>query len=968
MRPLRSLGVFWSSVSSLARDLAANYVDRGRSRLRRHLPGCRAAVDRARAAWLDHDLAAGLAALADAEAHGCELPVEVGQGFERALADIPSRVNLSAAAEPVLAQWPDSIPVLYARIMGLIELDSFAAAHDLVSDALLRALDGFEQHEGPLRKRRGHLLRLLSLWKVVDAAARDQMCWAVESRHEPQAYIDLPFVRRFEALPAELTHGETELTLGFAEPYLQGKQQTRFLERCRKAFDETRPLQKKLNAIKSMIRSGLRREVSYTPCYELARACFAELDADLRAIEAVLPVAATQTSLRGLRSAYGLARQLGLDAEAARMRATLVACAGSGDQPSASIWIIGNTLGAGDPGLDRLYELAADPDDERDARDFFQWATRAGAYERAHRVFAALSPDLQVRQSTLSYVNILQRSGRFEEAERRVRDVHARLLVKPEGFDPQTSYTWVRRAGELGFAAQTARYFSQVPQPSQPVGVIFATPRNIEQLRRTPLVVLMEWKRQGWAVLPVFEGVLPVEPTGIAAIDRLAAGIRLANNLGPFLAARAAPGSGVVVDLAAGRFEWRDIDLSHALWEEATISRRVYTPDWTCPALHLSLGHLVRWTSNIGVFLETARQDLAEIGLRAGIHVFSNFRLPDALVRFYCERHGDEKAFFCIHSTNGYENYFANFASNISTRMSIRNVTSYSDTRGCSFPPPEAVEHAVGGYDDDIEAFAQLNVEIDRIAIRDTHQGEEAKAARQRIEAWKAAGGKVACAFGKIVCDSGVPYDGGPVHASMQDWINDTVASVAGSNTLLLIKPHPYELRESIGCFLNQTFREIITEPFGDNVIYLGHDWFEIREIAEFLDLALIYNSTTAIEVASIGVPAVVCSHFAPVDYPVGHAAPMSREEYHRMVRFEQEVPIAPDGRERAASWLHLMNNGTVAANYRYHSRQVTNCVIYPPRWFETEIDRYMREGDPEVTRLAQMGLACRPRHPQDAA
>src|SRR5204862_498482 len=58
----------------------------------------------------------------------------------------------------------------------------------------------------------------------------------------------------------------------------------------------------------------------------------------------------------------------------------------------------------------------------------------------------------------------------------------------------------------------------------------------------------------------------------------------------------------------------------------------------------------------------------------------------------------------------------------------------------------------------------------------------------RRILEWRARGGKVACLFGRVVCDSAVPFDGGPVHSDLRDWLRHSIEAVRGSNTLLLIK------------------------------------------------------------------------------------------------------------------------------------------------------------------------------------
>jgi len=133
----------------------------------------------------------------------------------------------------------------------------------------------------------------------------------------------------------------------------------------------------------------------------------------------------------------------------------------------------------------------------------------------------------------------------------------------------------------------------------------------------------------------------------------------------------------------------------------------------------------------------------------------------------------------------------------------------------------------------------------------------------------------------------------------------------------------------------------------------LGHHWFDIPSLKAFVDLGLIYNGTTAIEMALLEIPCILTNHFAPIDYHVGHIVPESRAQYEALLRFEIEKKSLPDARARAAMWLEYMNNGRFAVDYRYHTRPITNKVIYPPYWIEEDLQSYLSKGDPNVRILA---------------
>src|SRR5690606_3344479 len=228
--------------------------------------------------------------------------------------------------------------------------------------------------------------------------------------------------------------------------------------------------------------------------------------------------------------------------------------------------------------------------------------------------------------------------------------------------------------------------------------------------------------------------------------------------------------------------------------------------------------------------------------------------------------------FFCIHATNGYENYFANFSRPYSMKAGLRNVTAHPELRTASFPVPKdfmAWYEARKAFGAENLASVQAVTEVRRAAREEATPPPEALAFKERVREWKDGGGRVVCMFGKVVCDLAAPTDGGPAHSNMKDWINHTVDSVRGSRTLLLIKPHPHELRDEIATFLTERLTDLIEGDLPSNVVIAHPDWFDLKDITELVDLGVIYNGTTAIELGLVRVPAVLCSNYAPIDYPI---------------------------------------------------------------------------------------------------
>ena len=188
---------------------------------------------------------------------------------------------------------------------------------------------------------------------------------------------------------------------------------------------------------------------------------------------------------------------------------------------------------------DRLAD--APPRTDADVRAFFKYALNASRYEDAGIVFDRLPARLRRAHGTLYYANILQRQGRFAEAKQHVELIQAAILSTPSRFKAYSCYSLIKRVGELGFLERTAEIWSSVPQPRHPERVIVIAPRNLHQLTRYPLVVLLEMKRQGWAVVPLFEGLLPKEETGDLGLDLLNGCLTLNRRVHPAVKDRFAP-------------------------------------------------------------------------------------------------------------------------------------------------------------------------------------------------------------------------------------------------------------------------------------------------------------------------------------------------------------------------------------------------------------------------------------------
>ncbi|MFI0843533.1 hypothetical protein [Mesorhizobium sp. IMUNJ 23232] len=962
------------------------------------------------------DIRVLLTGLAEMEAIRATAPAVAGKRIGELLISDEGRETIREAARDVLERFPASAFLTYLYAATLAKSGAYQEAHDFVMTAIQDCQKAMASGNATADETR-RFNSLNKTWRIVDEISRDNMTWAdggdgygggeegsndtggtddvtgasddatgtatsQEGASAEDEDGDATSTRESDDRSSSASEPAGQETAGkedgdekfvFAERLIQGRQHDRYLQVCKRQFDEAKDLNGKFKAINAMLRQGIRRIPSYQDSHRLARASFKQIRpmwleiTSQKVIKTHIDKAGIRslTLARQLRTALQISRDLDLPSEVSRFEKAMLYLA---EKPRAipALWSIAASLVEGDSNKHEavtarlLSDAARKPEKEHEIRDFFLWALNAQRYDMAHEFVKSLPEKDKRSKAFLQYARILQREGQFERATTLVKRVHESLLCRPHSVDPKGSWSLIRRVGELEFAAESTRWFSRVAQPQKPEGVIFVAPRSIEQLRKFPLVVLMEMKKMGWAIIPLVKGVLPLEKTGNPQIDRFLGCLTPECEFDRKAKRLLKPIEDFEVNVAQGQLRWKNIDLEHIVWEEAAINRRRYNVDYTCPVMQKFLGRLAEWTRLTAIVLENINRSVVSAGIDCGFMVLQQSRLPDAVVRFYLEEFGHPEKFFCIHSANGYQNYFLNFASSVSTKTTVRNITLHRELRTASFPiPGEFLKF----YQENKHRGPEMLQAVQEVALTRRSTGgqsermPEAQQALDRILDWRKRGGKVACLFGKVVCDSLVPFDGGPAHVNMKDWLNHAIEAVRDSNTLLLIKPHPHEMRHDIGVFLTENFADLIEVELPDNVMVLGHRWLDLQDLDGLIDLGVIYNGTSAAELGLLGVPCVLCGHFAPIDYPIGHLVPKSRLHFRRMLRFSQRISAAKDLKERAAAWIYFMSSDNMSRDYRYHARQITNRVVYPPWWFRDDIERYLAEGDPNVAVLARRAI-----------
>jgi len=338
--------------------------------------------------------------------------------------------------------------------------------------------------------------------------------------------------------------------------------------------------------------------------------------------------------------------------------------------------------------------------------------------------------------------------------------------------------------------------------------------------------------------------------------------------------------------------------------------------------------------------------------VRMAIHE-SHFA-PGGIIREWCEQVGSRYGVHAVALSIGYENYYSNLTSIQATTLAVEDLTANPTVRQPFLGGLHRLEAALReepslGNDPDDEVLSWIAQ--DRSKVELSSQGRDDVLCR--VEQTHAAGGKVFVALGKVVVDFAAPGDRGYVHEDFVVWINHLVDAVTGTENLLLIKPHPHELRTEVVQEDVQRFRDLVTPHLPENVVFLEHNSFNTHDLAEVVDAAFLWNGTAILEFSVLGVPVVPASVWSERDYPVGFEILRTRDDYEQVLRGERVLSVAPDATRRSAAMLRLMRSDFVAIPYKYVRRPATNLAFPAPVLDVAMLSRLAEEPDPYVERAA---------------
>ena len=500
------------------------------------------------------------------------------------------------------------------------------------------------------------------------------------------------------------------------------------------------------------------------------------------------------------------------------------------------------------------------------------------------------------------------------------------------------------------FWINTYAILKHYPQPKNPIGYVVLSTQGCVYTIASTLLVLCRLRQQGWALVVMDEWPIAVERTGNKQIDRF---------FNAKLGMQTSLNFEWHIDWKAGKVEAAGMNFYHPIWEGMSRHFGRYTVDiqeWS--EAEQVFKAILQVADSTLLWAFRLQNTLAGYGKPVRIVGASAQFIPNAIWNIFCREIGVKRDMHFVWVQQGYQTYYADKAK-LSTRITLDNMTRkwpYSNP----YLPAKVDFDAWVSRGQDVSAITERAVAWTK-SNRATDVKDMIPAARdvmERITAHRAAGKPVVCILGKMVFDLSTPYERGPAHSGMFDWINHSVEIAAKSpDVLYIIKPHPYEARPDIAGNVSQYFTDMIEQSIPQNVVILAHNWFNLHALFPHIDLGVLWNGTSGLELGLHGIPCIICSDWGVIDYPVGLAHPKDRADYEHMISHPKTVVMPADFTQKCALLLEYTASDELMIRYDYAARPITNEPFGPPYWHMDQVKHFIAHGDPNIDLAAKRFL-----------
>jgi hypothetical protein len=322
--------------------------------------------------------------------------------------------------------------------------------------------------------------------------------------------------------------------------------------------------------------------------------------------------------------------------------------------------------------------------------------------------------------------------------------------------------------------------------------------------------------------------------------------------------------------------------------------------------------------------------------------------IPNGVLKILCDRFAHYRDIEYIDLERGYVGYFGQHHFRESY-ITCSNLTKNKASFGWSVLKQELEEFDARNID-----LHKLLKPISNALEKDIYSEipHNQKKVIQTIEAYKSRGKKVFVLFAHLFYDAPLD-DKSPAFNGMCNWLTETVKYFNGKEDLLLIKPHPAEIRKDEP----KKIPSEQLEPFlsdielSENILLLEPRLFTVRDLSPYLSCGLIWSSSVAMELVILGIPCIIAGkpYYKALDFNFAK----DKEHYFHMIEQSHEINVTEKHKTDVAKFLYLIEKKHVHIDCISYDMNIRKIF-----WNGRALKKYLAEGNQTIQSVVEKMLA----------
>jgi len=315
--------------------------------------------------------------------------------------------------------------------------------------------------------------------------------------------------------------------------------------------------------------------------------------------------------------------------------------------------------------------------------------------------------------------------------------------------------------------------------------------------------------------------------------------------------------------------------------------------------------------------------------------------IPNSVFRFLCSLLSDSRDLEYIEIGRGYMQYFGHHFRD--SFLSTVNSTYQKLESRHTITKKEFDEFKKHNLSNNI--ISSLEKALNRMKSVETN--EKKLSILKRVNEYRSQKKPVFVLFAHVFFDTGID-DSSISFPDMCTWIVETIKHFYSKDALLLLKPHPSEIKKN---FPNKEPNEKLLNfledvPLSSNIVLLDPDLFTLNELREHISVGLIWRSSAALELACFKVPVIIAGR--PTYNVLNLTYAESRSHYFEWIDNYKYLSVSEELKLDSLKYIHY---------FEKYKNNYIECIKYDIKhniyyWDRKALKNYLRNGNREIQLL----------------